>query len=230
MATLSAIVSGQFQFPFLSNEILAETMMRLFFYQTEARSFVDAMRSDKNALGPENNLPIACCASETDALVHQRVSEAHASGAWLDKQKTKLRCVRLIRMLDKEDMPYILTIDLGNPAALPAGLEIHDELINNFRDQSFERLVPSVLFRVAEALSVSDPAHIANPVRAQDVWQPAPVRFRENAFDGLHAADELHTSCGRQTLKSGARLLLRESVEIFDRGLTAPRVAQLCIA
>jgi len=66
-----AMVSDQFQFPFLSNEILAETMMRLFFYQTEARSFVDAMRSDKNALGPENNFPKACRASEVDALLHQ---------------------------------------------------------------------------------------------------------------------------------------------------------------
>ena len=54
-AMRTTIMSGQFKFPFLSKEILAKSMMRLFFYQNVARSFEDSIRSDENALRPENN-------------------------------------------------------------------------------------------------------------------------------------------------------------------------------
>ena len=72
---------------------MAEAMMRLFFNQMETGSFVNAVRSGENALRPKNDLSIACCASETDALVYQGVPEACTSGAGLDKQETKLRRV-----------------------------------------------------------------------------------------------------------------------------------------
>ena len=70
-ATTSAMTPlGQFQFPFLANQVMAEAVMRLFFNQVEACMLVNAMRSGQNALGPENDLPIACCAGEPDTLVH----------------------------------------------------------------------------------------------------------------------------------------------------------------
>ena len=51
------------------------------------------------------------------------------------------------------------------------GIEVGEELVDNFRDQGFEGLVPSELLRVADALAMDDPPHIADPVRAQDERQ-----------------------------------------------------------
>ena len=64
-------------------------MMRLFLNQPKTCFFVDAMCRSKNALRPENNLPIACGAGEADAFVHERVSQAKATGARLNKEETK---------------------------------------------------------------------------------------------------------------------------------------------
>jgi hypothetical protein len=65
-----AVASGQFQFPLLPDEVMAEAAVRLFLDKSKARSFVDAMCGSKNALRPENDLPIACCAREADTFIH----------------------------------------------------------------------------------------------------------------------------------------------------------------
>jgi hypothetical protein len=64
------IISGQVQFPLLTNEIMTEAVVRLFLDKSKACLLVNAMCGSKNALGPENDLTIACCAREADAFVH----------------------------------------------------------------------------------------------------------------------------------------------------------------
>jgi hypothetical protein len=64
-----AILLEQFQFPFLSDEIMTEAVVRLFLDETESCSFINAMGSGKDALSPENNLPIACGASKGDTFI-----------------------------------------------------------------------------------------------------------------------------------------------------------------
>ena len=44
--------SCQIQFPLLANQIVSEAMVRLFFYQPEARTLVNAMRRSQHALCP----------------------------------------------------------------------------------------------------------------------------------------------------------------------------------
>jgi hypothetical protein len=64
------IISRQVQFPFLTNEIMAEAVVRLFLDKLKASLFVNAMCGSKNALRPENDLLIARCAREADTFVH----------------------------------------------------------------------------------------------------------------------------------------------------------------
>ena len=113
--------SVQFQFPFLSNEVLAKAMMGFFLHQHESRLLDRSVRRGQHALRPQNDLAVPCRASETDAFVHQGITEAHASGAGLDKQETKLRRVRFSRMLHQKDVAHVLTIGFGDPTPFPAG-------------------------------------------------------------------------------------------------------------
>jgi hypothetical protein len=65
-------------------------------------------------------------------------------------------------------MTNALTIDLSNPAALPARIEVRNELIDNSRNQRLEGLVPPILLCIANALAMHDPTHIANLTRPQN--------------------------------------------------------------
>ena len=68
--TASLPTSSQVQFPFLSNEIVSEAVMRFFFHQAEAGSLINAMGSRQNALRPKNNFPITSTAGKADAFSH----------------------------------------------------------------------------------------------------------------------------------------------------------------
>jgi hypothetical protein len=49
---------------------MAEAVVRLFLDKLKASLFVNAMCGSKNALRPENDLLITCCAGEADTFVH----------------------------------------------------------------------------------------------------------------------------------------------------------------
>ena len=59
--------------------------MRFFLDQPEARFPVDSEGRGEHALGPEDDLAIAGGAGEPNALVNQRVSEAHAADSKAQK-------------------------------------------------------------------------------------------------------------------------------------------------
>ena len=120
----------------------------------------------------------------------------------------------------------VLTIDLSNPAPLPARIEVRDELIDDARHQCLERLVPSVLLRIAEAFPVDGPSHIAHTVRPQDEQWPVAIDFHKNAFDSLHAMDKFRPSRGSQVLENAVSLFLRKSIELLECRLAPCRERQ----
>src|ERR1700733_15477017 len=119
-------------------------------------------------------------------------------------------------MLHQKNMAHVLAIDLGNTAALPLGVEIRYELMNNPRNQAFELVVPSILLSVAEALSIDDPAHISDPMRPENICHLTTGGFAKQALDSLHAGDEFHASGRREFLKHGVSLGFGESVKLFE--------------
>src|ERR1700752_1865520 len=110
-------------------------------------------------------------------------------------------------------MPCLLTVNFGDTAALPRGIEVCNEPVNYSCDKGFVRLVPAVLRGVSNALPVDNPAHIANTMRPQDIWWIAPAGFRKNALDGLHATDEFQAVLRGQSFESSARLVIGKSIE-----------------
>src|SRR5882672_6311683 len=150
----------QRQLPSLPHKVLPKTMMRRFTNQTKPGSLINPMRPNKNALRPQNHLLIPCRPRKTNAFLHQSISKTHPPRTRFDKQQPQLRGIRLLRMLHEKDVPNALTINLRNPAAFPARIEVRDELIDNARHQSLKGLVPSILLRIANTLAMDDPAHI----------------------------------------------------------------------
>src|SRR5271165_1523532 len=135
------------------------------------------------------------------------MSESNTSGAWLNKEETKLRGLWLSRMFDQKDVAHVLAIHFGNPTPFAGRIEIGDELGNDVRRQGFERFVPSVLLRIAQAFPMDNPAHVSHAMRAQDVWYAVPASHKQ-ILDGPHAVDELRTGCGRQALQCSPRLFI----------------------
>lgn len=124
---------------------MTEAVVGFFFDEAEARSFVDAMRGCQNALSPEDYSSISCSSRKIDAFPDERVSQPFASRTGLDKQETKPGGLRLLPVPDEKDVAQILAIHFSDPAAFALRVEVGEELVDNFRDQGFEGLVPSEL-------------------------------------------------------------------------------------
>src|SRR5450631_4675357 len=97
------------------------------------------------------------------------MAQPHPSGAGLDKQQAKLRRVRFTRMLDQKHVAYVLAIHFRDPTPFPGRFEVSNEMGNDVSRQGFKRRVPSILLRIAEPLSINNPAHISDAMRAQNV-------------------------------------------------------------
>ena len=64
--------------------------MFLFAHDLEPRLFVDISRRMKNALGPKRNSAVPESPPETDAFVHEDVTQTSSTRCFLDEQKPKL--------------------------------------------------------------------------------------------------------------------------------------------
>src|SRR5580692_11992024 len=118
-------------------------------------------------------------------------------------------------MLDQKNVAHILTVDLGYPAALPVGIEVGDKSIHDACNEGFEGVVPSVLLRIANALPIDNPSHIADTVRPQDERRPVAIDFHENALDALHAMNKFRSSRRGQVLENRVSLILGKSIELL---------------
>lgn len=190
--------------------------MRLFFDQPEAGALVNAMGRGENTLRPENDLAVARGFGKTKAFRYQGIAESHASGARVDEEQAQPGGLWFGWVFDKKNVAYVSTVDFGDPAALAGGVEIGDEFIDDSGYERLEALIPAILLGVAYALAVDDPAHVADAMGPQEEAPLAWGLFREDAFDGLHGAEEVEASRMGQAIENGGGLLFGESVEFLE--------------
>src|SRR5579885_2790337 len=108
---------------------MAEAMMRLLGHQLEAGLLVDMASRDENAVGPEHHLLISPAARETNALLNQPSAESQTARSRLDQQQAQFGN-RLVVLHDK-DRADDLPVHLRNPATLPFGTIVVDEICHD---------------------------------------------------------------------------------------------------
>jgi len=143
--------------------------MRLLVNQAEAGFLVDATGRKQIALRPKDNFLIAGAASELDAFVDQGMAETKAARTGFDEQEAELGGLGLFGMFHEKDVARVLAVDFGDPAAFADGIEICDEIGDDFSEQGFEGRVETVFFAIRRAFSVHNPSHITRTGRAKTV-------------------------------------------------------------
>src|SRR5271155_4479667 len=157
----------QRQFPVLPDQITAEAVMRLLAHQMKTVRLVNPARRDQHVVCPQCQLAIARSASEADTLHDEPASNAEPASLWLDEKQSQLG--DFVAVPDEQYRADDFAVTLGDPAALPPGIEILDKTRGDPRDQRLESHIQSIFLGVAHAVAVDDPAHVARLVRAQDV-------------------------------------------------------------
>jgi hypothetical protein len=182
----------------LTNEVVAESAARFFVNQPITCLFVDVPGGMQHAVSPEHDLPVVCLSGEALTLADQAFSDAKPARLRIDQQKPRLR--RRLRFFDKENKADVLTIHLGNPAALTFRIEVLDELSRDLGEQRLELLVPTVPSGVLHSVLLDDPAHIAWLMLSNEVISFALRLLAEQPLDGLHRGAE--TSGARKTSRA----------------------------
>jgi hypothetical protein len=123
-------------------------VVRLRLDQPIARRFVDAARAHQNAVRPQHDAAVTGRAREDAALLDETGADAEPAGRGLDIEQAQLGCA-LVGAFDEEYGAHDLAFALGDPAALPLGIEALDEAARDLGDEALEGLVPAVLLGVA---------------------------------------------------------------------------------
>src|SRR5688572_25251616 len=158
------------QLPVLSSDVRAKHLVRNFLDEFEALPLVDTARVHQNVVGPEAQRRVPAGTGESDALIDKAIPQPQPARRRLDEQQSQLRDV--VRLLHAEDRPDDLAIALGDPAALPGGVEVADEIGDDSRHEPLEAFVPAVLLEVERTVPVHDPPHVSRAMH------PQRVRFR----------------------------------------------------
>src|SRR5713101_1062115 len=215
----SSTWKSQLQLPGFSCQVITKGVVPLFAGQAEAGLFVDVPGGMEDALRPERDLSIACLAGKAHTFAHQAGADAQPPRRRLNQQQAQLG--HGLRLFDQEDGAYDLTIFLGDPAALPFGVVMLNELGDDASDQGLKAFVPSVLLGIKHAVAVHDPSHIAGLMRPKNIRR---LRFRlgfrlrlgpdtEQFTDGMHCANQLALFGSREGLQQETNLLLRTLIQ-----------------
>src|SRR5262249_263288 len=113
-----------------------------------------------------------------------------------------------VRFPPQEDRSYIFALLIGDPAALTSGITIADECCNNFRDESFEALVPAVFLSVKRTMASHDPAHVAGAWTPQQMGHLRRGGLAQRGFDSAHRGDHPLLIRNRQGAEHRADLFL----------------------
>src|SRR5262245_51665571 len=98
-------------------------------------------------MGPESEFSISRMARKTNALVDQSCPQAQATCLRIDQQQAQSSDSGLI-VFHQHDAADIFAVQLRNPAAFQFRIEIVDEIGDNLRAQTLERLGPAVLSQI----------------------------------------------------------------------------------
>src|SRR6185295_19114385 len=124
IAETSLVVIGrptqlaQPKLPRLRHEVAPEAMVRLGRDELEAGLLVEVPRGDEDVVRPQRDAIVAGLAGETDALGDQATADPQAARPRLDEEEAQLRDA--VRVADQEHRADVLSVALGDPAALAA--------------------------------------------------------------------------------------------------------------
>src|SRR5260370_38263064 len=113
-------------------QVISKVVVPLFAGQAEAGLFVDVPGGMEDALRPERNLSIACLPGKAHTFTHQAGADAQPPRRRLNQQQAQLGDG--LRLFDQKDGACDLSIFLGDPAALPFGVVMLNELGDDASD------------------------------------------------------------------------------------------------
>src|SRR5437879_7813544 len=157
---------SQVEIPGLSHQVVPEAVVRLLVHEAKARLFVDASGGMQHVVGPQREPAVAGLAGEAHAFAYKALADPEPARPGLDQEQAQLR--DRLRFLDAKHRPHVLTVQLRDPAALPLGVVLADELGHDVSDQGLEVRLPPVLLGVQRAVALDDPAHVAGLGAPQD--------------------------------------------------------------
>ena len=168
------------------------------------------------ALRPKHHLLVAGLAAEANAFGDQATAESQAARGRFHQQEAQL--ANGLRFPNQEDSTNDLAVFLCNPATLALGIEILDEVGNDFGDQRFEAFVIPIFLRVECTVAMDHPPHVAGLMGAQQVGRFFGALVfvgGKNVFDHVHGRDELLLAAGWNGAQHGGDLLVGTG---FERG------------
>ncbi|MNV10398.1 hypothetical protein D3C71_1009180 [compost metagenome] len=204
--------------------------MRLRVRELEAALGIDAARGREAAVGPQRHLLVALAAREGDALVHEAPAQAQPARGRREDQHAQLRHGG--RLAHHEDRADALAVELGDPAALPFGLELEQELARDARHERFEAVVPAVFARVQLAVLLHHPADVARR-RVTQHGGLGPGRRCGRFEQRLHRVHGLHQLVllrRRQRGEQGGGFVARFLLQRRKRGMADFGQAQHALA
>src|SRR5439155_2499437 len=166
----------------------------LFARGLEARALVDMARSIEAGVGPQHDLAVAGRTCERDAFIDEMAADPQTARRRFHAQQAQLRDSR--RTPNEKNRTNVVTVALGDPAALALRIEVLEELRGDLRDQRLERVVPTIFLRIERAVTRDDPADVAGMVIAQPVARGRArrrcqvTRAVKERFDGAHRIDD----------------------------------------
>src|SRR3569833_2857494 len=140
---------------------MTEAVVRLAGNSLNACSVEKMPHHKQDLLGPQHDLLVAHLSREIHALGHQSAPDAQASRFALHEQQPEFGGRHILG--DQEDTANSLSIPLGDPATLPWGIELAEELNRDLGHQRLEFLIPAVLLGVQLTVPLHDPTHVTNP-------------------------------------------------------------------
>src|SRR5690606_5295444 len=145
---------------------MAVRVMVLLAHEPNSFRLIDPARCVQDAVRPQRDGVVTDRAREARALAHEPAPQSQAPGLWLDEQEPEAGNTGALGVADQEDAPGEFSIDFGDPATLPRGVVMSNEVSYDLRHQSFELLVPAELLMVEHTMTVNDPPHVSGTVAA----------------------------------------------------------------
>ena len=142
----------------LSDEFVAEAVMRLLVDQLEAGRLVDPARGTEHVVGPQDDVLVPRLPGEPEALVDEPMSDAEPARPRLDEEQPELRAVVVAPAA--QHAPGASSVDLGDPRLL-ARVRGSAEVGDDPRHEPLEVVVPPVFIGVDRAVALDDPPAVA---------------------------------------------------------------------
>lgn len=115
---------------------------------------------------PQPHGAITGIGGKANASIDQLVAQSKTARIGFDEEQPQLRDARFV-ILRTADGPQSSTVSLCDPEPFKAGNMISNIASQDIRDESLERRVESVAFRIEFCMSLDQPARIARPKISQ---------------------------------------------------------------